>query len=95
MISVHSHFDILCIAFTYILNTNLTISSVSQLCTDHCGLQLIPEVITHCAICIVVTHFNSTLHRRRAIDQTNIPICTPYKKSIIVMRERDREREEK
>ena len=39
----------------------LTVSSVSQLCTDHSGLQLIPEVITHCAICIVIAHLHPTL----------------------------------
>ena len=34
----------------------VTILAISQLCADYSGLQLIPEVITDCAICIVVTH---------------------------------------
>ena len=33
-----------------------TISTVSQISADYFCLQLIPEVITHCAICVVVTH---------------------------------------
>ena len=60
----------------------LTRSSVSQLSADHSGLQLIPEVITHCTVCVVLTDLNTTLPMGRPSNQPNITIRTIFSKII-------------
>ena len=60
---------------------------ISQLFANHCGIRIIPAVITHCSPLVIDTHFHSTLIPIGATNKTNIAIGTSGTRGTHYMKE--------